>query len=105
MRPTDEEEIINIIKKLRNKKSPGHDSIKSDLVKQVANQISYPLKKLFNLSLSTGKVPDDMKIAKVAPIYKKDSPEQFGIITASYLRFQPFQNCWNALYITDVMIL
>ena len=30
------------------------------------------------VKLSCGIVPDDMKIAKVVPIYKKDSPELFG---------------------------
>ncbi len=33
---------------------------------------------IFNLSLSTGIVPDDLKIPKVVPIYKKDNPELFG---------------------------
>ena len=33
---------------------------------------------LFNLSLSTGTVPDDIKVAKVVPIYKKDNPQHFG---------------------------
>ena len=78
MRPTDEGEIDKIIKKLGNKKSPGHDNIKSDLIKMVVNEICYPLKIIINQSLSTGTVPNDMKIAKVVPIYKKDSPQQFG---------------------------
>ena len=33
---------------------------------------------IFNTSLSTGIVPDDLKIAKVVPIYKKDNPEVSG---------------------------
>ena len=44
----------------------------------VANEISYPLKLLFNKSLANGSVPDELNIAKVVPIYKKDSPECFG---------------------------
>jgi hypothetical protein len=78
LQPTDKEEILQIIGKLGSRKSPGHDNIKSDIVKSVAHEISYPLTILLNLSLSTGKVPNDMKIAKVVPIYKKDSPEEFG---------------------------
>ena len=77
MQPTDEDEIAKIIKNLAIK-SPGHDNIKSDLIKTVVNEICYPLSILFNLSLSSGTVPDDMKVAKVVPIYKKDSPQQFG---------------------------
>ena len=78
LRPTDEDEILQIIGNLGNRKSPGHDNIKSDIVKTVAHEISYPLMILINRSLSTGKVPNDMKKAKVVPIYKKDNPEEFG---------------------------
>ena len=37
MQPTDEDEIAKIIKKLGNKKSPGHDNIKSDLINAAVN--------------------------------------------------------------------
>ena len=63
-----EEEIIKLIKKLGSSKSPGHDGIKSDLVKQIAEEIALPLKIIFNISLYTGSVPDDWKIAKVVSI-------------------------------------
>ena len=33
---------------------------------------------IFNVSLQTGIVPDDLKVAKVVPIYKKDNPEIFS---------------------------
>jgi len=33
---------------------------------------------IFNKSLCTGIVPDEFKIAKVVPIYKKENPEVFG---------------------------
>ena len=78
LNPTDEGEIHKIINDLGNGKSPGHDQIKSDLVKMIATEIVYPLKIIFNKSLSDGIVPDDLKIAKVVPIYKKDSVESFG---------------------------
>jgi len=77
-RPTNEDEILKIIMSLGNGKSAGHDGVKPDLLKKVANEISYPLPLVFNMSLSTGTVPDDFKIAKVVPIYKKDSPDNFG---------------------------
>ena len=75
---TYEEEIMKVIKKLGSRKSPGHDGIKSDLVKQVAEEISLPLKIILNILLHTGSVPDDLKIGKIAPIYKKDNPELFS---------------------------
>ena len=77
-KPTDESKILKIIKNLGSRKSPGHDLVKSDLVKVIASEIVYPLKLIFNKSLTDGIVPDALKIAKVVPIYKKESPEEFG---------------------------
>ena len=77
-KPTDESEILKIIKNLGSRKSPGHDLVKSDLVKVIASEIVYPLKLIFNKSLTDGIVPDALRIAKVVPIYKKESPEEFG---------------------------
>ena len=67
-KPTDESEILKIVSSLGSRKSPGYDKIKSDLVKIVANEISYPLKIIFNMSLCSGLFPDALKIAKVFPI-------------------------------------
>ena len=47
-------------------------------MKQIASEISYPLKLICSLSLSTGVFPNDLKIAKVVSIYKKDNPQNFG---------------------------
>ena len=77
-RPTDENEIVKLIGKLGNRKSPGYGQIRSELAKLVATEIAYPLKIIFNKSLYSGIVPDALKVAKVVPIYKKDSPESFN---------------------------
>ena len=77
-RPTNEDEIMKIVNKLGTNKSPGHDGLKPDVVKKVAKEIAYPLMLIFNVSLSTGIVPDELKMAKVVPIYKKNNPELFG---------------------------
>ena len=50
-KPTDENEIMRIIGKLGSKKSPGHDGIRSDLVKKIAQEISYPLKIINHVKL------------------------------------------------------
>ena len=54
---------MKIIGKFGSRKGPGCDGIKSDLVKQVADEISLPLKIIFNVSLQTGIDPDDLKVA------------------------------------------
>jgi hypothetical protein len=78
MNPIIADEVIKIITKFDQNKSPGHDDIGNFIVKQVAKQISEPLANIFNLSLSTGNVPEQLKIAKVIPIYKKEDAEIFS---------------------------
>ena len=54
------------------------DNIKAYLIKCVANEILKPMAIIFNMSLSNGIVPDELKKVKVVPIYKKENPEIFG---------------------------
>ena len=72
--PTSECEIIQIVKDLKSSSSCGYDGISTNVVKKIIHYISYPLKHIFNLSLSTGVVPDNLKRAKIIPVYKKNDP-------------------------------
>ncbi len=65
-----EDELIKIIKIL-NKKSAGEDNIPPNIVKACQNHLLKPLLILINRSLNEGIFPDNLKIAKVIPIYKK----------------------------------
>lgn len=69
--PVDTNEILNIIKDLKNKKSTGFDNISVDFVKKVALSISTVLVHIINLSLTNGVFPDKLKISTVVPIFKK----------------------------------
>ena len=69
--PTHKDEILKIASGLNDKKSPGHDGISNYLLKNIISYIMDPLVYILNLSLSSGIVPNIMKIAKVIPIYKK----------------------------------
>ena len=69
---------MKIINKFDPNKSAGHDDIGNYIVKKVAKEICHPLTIIFNLSLSTGIVPDHLKIAKVIPIYKKADADIFS---------------------------
>ena len=71
MKPILADEIVKIISRFNQNKSPGHDEIGNFIVKNVAHIISGPLPDIFNLSLSTGSVPEQLKVAKVILIYKK----------------------------------
>ena len=75
MNPSIAEEIVKIINKFNQ---PGHDGIGNFIVKNVAHIVSKPLADIFSLSLSTGSVPEQLKIAKVIPIYKKENVEIFS---------------------------
>ena len=79
--PVDATELLQLIKYLKNGKSPGPDEIGPALVKDVSAIICEPLVHIFNLSLSTGHVPDKLKVAKVIPVFKKGSRELAYIIT------------------------
>ena len=71
MKPIVELDIMKIIDKFNQNKSAGHDNIGNFIIKSVGNVIVKPLTSIFNLSLSTGIVPEKTKVAKVIPIYKK----------------------------------
>ena len=62
--------IKRIVSKMESKKSTDIFGISNFLIKKIINGIALPLAHIINLSISTGIVPNDMKIAKVIPIYK-----------------------------------
>ena len=78
MKPIVEDEIIKIIAKFDQNKSPGHDGISNFVLKRIAKEIVKPLTTIFNTSISSGEVPDSLKIAKVVPIYKKGDTQVFS---------------------------
>ena len=72
-----EDHILNIIRKLKPKSSSGHDNISSILLKKISEYIAPTLAIIINQSLCTGIFPDELKIAQVKPLYKKDDPNVF----------------------------
>ena len=73
------EMIAKKIKKMKDNKSPGVDGIPPKLLKEIVEQISTPLTKLFNFSLE-GMVTSEWKEANITPLFKKGSrkkPEHY----------------------------
>ena len=70
MYPTDSYEVSKILKAMQAKKSTGHDGISTKILKSILEGITEPIAKIINSSLSEGIVPDQMKVAKVVPIFK-----------------------------------
>ena len=64
-------EIQKHIDKLPAKNSSGYDNISNILLKRIKLSISKPLSIIFNQSLQTGQFPENMKIAKIIPLFKR----------------------------------
>ena len=75
---TDVPEVTKIIQSLKSTKSAGHDGIRPGHLKSCGHILTEPITHLINLSLSTGKVPSQLKLARVIPVYKKDDPTEPG---------------------------
>ena len=58
-------------------KAPGHDHIPMHLVKNSFDIISKPLMYLINLSLEKGIFPNNLKTAKIIPIFKASDVDIF----------------------------
>ena len=69
--PVTEEEVVNLAKTLKNRRTAGPDDIPECLVKQCIGLIKKPLTHIYNLSLSLGVFPENWKTDKVTPLYKK----------------------------------
>ena len=68
-----EQEVLDFLSDLNPKKSVGLDGISSKFLFDGRSTIKKHLLHIFNLSISSGCVPDVLKSAKVVPIHKKDN--------------------------------
>jgi len=76
--PVTPDEIIRILYKLPNNAAPGGDRINSKVLKVIGSSIAAPLAHIFDLSFTSGEVPELLKVAKVILIYKKGERNQPG---------------------------
>lgn len=77
LRSVDENEIIQIVSKLKNKRSTDCFEFDTIVVKEIIYSIVAPLVYIFNQSFLTGIFPSKMKTAKVVPIFKNGDKHQF----------------------------
>ena len=73
-----EMDIFRICRQLKPKLSSGADFISTKLLKEIAPLIITPLHYLINLSLETGFVPKEFKIAKIVPVFKEGDCHDFN---------------------------
>ena len=90
------QDIIDVLQCLDTNKACGPDSINPILLKEAANELCYPLCKLFNLSLSTCIYPEQWKLAHIVPVFKKDDPqkiENYRPISLLSILSKVFERC------------
>ena len=80
----EEDAIREIIGKLDISKATGIDNNPPRLVKLSANVIAKPLTDIINHSISSSVFPDEMKVAKIAPIYK--NPKEGSRLSKVFFR-------------------
>ena len=78
---------------LKINKNPGYDNISFNVLKKCFHSLCEPLKYLFNLSIEKGIFPDDLKIAKVTPIYKADDKSDLSNYRLMYVLEKIMCNC------------
>ena len=66
-------EVYLLLESIDTKKSFGYDKVHPLLLSSAALEIFRPLTHIINLSLKHGIFPDNLKIAKVIPIFKQGS--------------------------------
>ena len=64
------QEIIEIANSFRTGTAAGYDNLPMGIIKEAISAISEPITHIINLSLSSGVVPRELKIARVIPIFK-----------------------------------
>ena len=66
--------IVNELKdaffSIKTNECPGHDEINFNVTRSYFGELCEPFQYLFNLSFEKGIFPNDLKIAKVTPIFK-----------------------------------
>jgi hypothetical protein len=71
IRATDASEVKAIVKRIESKKSCGYDDLPITIVKSNIDLLAEPLASFYNKCIDQGIFPEQLKIAKIVPLYKK----------------------------------
>ena len=66
------DDVYELLQRINPNKSAGDDGVHPKVLKECAEQLALPLQKIYQLSISTGTVPDSWKTATVTPLFKDD---------------------------------
>ena len=73
-----QQEVINLCSLLRSGTATGFDNVPMSLIKETITLISRSLTHIFNLSITSGTVPMELKIARVVPLFKAGDKSIFS---------------------------
>ena len=71
-------QVSKILHSMSSSKATGLDEIPAKYLKDGSSVISKLLTHIINLSITTGSIPDDLKMARIVPLYKKNSKTHVG---------------------------
>ena len=77
LEPITQSEVEKELMKLNPNKSSGLDDLSPRVIREIGALISKPLTHIFNQSITTGIIPNQMKISIVTPIYKSNEKDKF----------------------------
>ena len=84
--PTNADKVFSLMNKIRKSKPTGLDRISVRLIRECTELICVPMCDLFNHSFRQGKLPEDCKSVRVAPLFKQDDGENVnGLRPASVI--------------------
>ena len=69
---------LNLTKAFKNKTSNDSDGLNMNMIKSIIQTIKTPFTKICNLSLKSGIFPNQLKVAKVIPIFKSGDKHSFN---------------------------
>ena len=95
MKKSDVKECINL---LPNKKCEGFDRIPVCVLKDSKNLLLDPLSCLFDKIYTTGLIPEQWKVSKIIPIFKKGNKHEIE-------NYRPIANLCSASKIFEKLIL
>ena len=72
--PTCKKEVMSVITHLKNSKAYDIDNVSTHIIKTISEYIAEPLSHIYNNALEEGVFPDELKIGKVIPVFKKGDP-------------------------------
>lgn len=78
LQPVTENEVINVIRSLKNTNSVGPDGISTKVIKTCCDELVSPLVHMINVILASGKFPRQLKESIVVPVYKSGDKHQLS---------------------------